>query len=251
MRPSPRWRSRQPPAMLLLLARAGSAGRGPASAAGAAAAAARARAFSAAPSGRQTATTVDMGDGVVDQVRGCRLLLDRSLFATAPTAQLLVDRSPRPATKPMLMTSNTTHHGPQIGAKHRQVIGPRTLVVCSRLGGPEEPHVQRVLARLRGVRGGRAACLQQLPRRTRSSHINPSGLPADYQCIHAYMYTLGAGGHPVRDLLDAGALPDHAGQSITRPSTDIDDRYHTMPYHTLATTHQLSFNGTDTYPPHA
>lgn len=42
---------------------------------------------------------------------------------------------------------------PQIGAKHRQVIGPRTLVVCPRLGGPEEPHVQRVLARLRAVRG--------------------------------------------------------------------------------------------------
>eukprot|EP00624_Nannochloropsis_granulata_P004819 evm.model.NODE_34240_length_32379_cov_28.507706.5 len=38
-----------------------------------------------------------------------------------------------------------------IGAKHRQIIGPRTLVVSTPGDRAEDPHVQRVLARLRGV----------------------------------------------------------------------------------------------------
>ena len=41
----------------------------------------------------------------------------------------------------------------QVGVKYRNIIGPRTLVICPppRADRPEDLHTQRVIARLRGV----------------------------------------------------------------------------------------------------
>lgn len=165
---------------------------------------AAAAAASSSSAGTHAATAIDMGDGVVDQVRaGCARCPRLVCYCRCGLDSMYHHQLKHP-------NAHTPPRKQQIGAKHRQVIGPRTLVVCPRLGGPEEPHVQRVLARLRGVR----AFLCLLPCVLTNARlcwrrylINVRLDPG----THTYVNI--TGGHPVRDLLHAGALPDHAGQS--------------------------------------
>lgn len=164
------------------------------------------------------ATVIDMGDGVVDQV--CRL----AVRCRSPVSVTAVVCS-RGITDPY-----KTHT--QIGAKHQQIIGPRTLVVCPRLGGPDKPHVQRVLTRLRGVRacvllfflfGGVQAYDDGIVCRWGiSDHC--------LRCCRSLSH-VNIGGRPVRDLLHAGALPHHAGS--IHPSKSSHSQPHT---HTQAAT---------------
>lgn len=83
-----------------------------------------------------------------------------------------------------------------IGQAYRTVIGPRTLVVSAPPGRPEDPHVQRVLARLRGV-GIQCGTFSMLERYPTTQAVDEGAMIAKRMGAQS---VVGVGGGSVLDL---------------------------------------------------
>jgi len=83
-----------------------------------------------------------------------------------------------------------------IGVKHRQIIGPRTLVVSTPGDRTEDPHVQRVLARLRGV-GIQCGTFSMLERYPTTHAVDEGAVIAKRMGAQS---VIGVGGGGVLDL---------------------------------------------------
>lgn len=129
--------------------------------------------------------------------------------SSSSQAVLPLNNSPQHATTQIELNENAVD---EVGVKHRRLIGPRTVVVSTPTDRAENPHVQRVLARLRGV-GIECGTFSMLERYPTTQALDEGAQMAKRMGAHSI---IGVGGGGALDLAKGMAVLACTGEGRAR-----------------------------------